>query len=414
LRHVSIVMSGTFFAQLVTLLTAPLLSRLFSPSDFGIFAFYTSIISVLSVIITLRYELAIVIPNKEKDSISLLFLSVFISIINSILVFMVLFSTKNIIMKYAGVGEFKDFYYYIPIILLFLGIFNSLKYWNIKKENFKRTSNSDITNSFATNTTQLTLGLLNTSFFGLIIGKLLGQFAATIIMLFQVLKEDLKKFKNNFSLVRIKNNLTEYKDFPVYGMPQALFSSLSMNMVPILLLIFFSSTMVGYYALALRVLQMPINLIGNAFKDVFYQRSALLINQNGNLKRLYFKSIISLALLFSPLVLIIYFFSNEIFGIVFGEEWYLTGEITKWMILWMYSIIISRPAIVLMQVLKRQKIYLNLEVMGFIVKTALFTLVSVTMGNYIISIAIYSISNMVHYLMIMVLVNKYINEYEVY
>jgi lipopolysaccharide exporter len=187
-----------------------------------------------------------------------------------------------------------------------------------------------------------------------------------------------------------------------------------MNMVPILLLIFFSSTMVGYYALALRVLQMPINLIGNAFKDVFYQRSALLINQNGNLKRLYFKSIISLALLFSPLVLIIYFFSNEIFGIVFGEEWYLTGEITKWMILWMYSIIISRPAIVLMQVLKRQKIYLNLEVMGFIVKTALFTLVSVTMGNYIISIAIYSISNMVHYLMIMVLVNKYINEYEVY
>jgi O-antigen/teichoic acid export membrane protein len=61
-------MTGTAIAQGITVIAVPFLSRLYSPENFGVLSIFVGIGSTLSVWAALRYELAIVIPEKQEDS----------------------------------------------------------------------------------------------------------------------------------------------------------------------------------------------------------------------------------------------------------------------------------------------------------------------------------------------------------
>lgn len=66
------ILSGSVLGQLVMLLATPIITRLYSPSDFGILSLYTMVVSVLLVFATLKYELAIPLPKENKKAINLM------------------------------------------------------------------------------------------------------------------------------------------------------------------------------------------------------------------------------------------------------------------------------------------------------------------------------------------------------
>ena len=53
---------GTTFAQILTILSVPILTRLYGPEDFGVWALYISITSIITVIACMRYEYSIMLP----------------------------------------------------------------------------------------------------------------------------------------------------------------------------------------------------------------------------------------------------------------------------------------------------------------------------------------------------------------
>lgn len=408
IRNVFILASGAVIAQFLTIIISPLLTRIYSPEDFGIFSFYVSIISVISVIVSLRFEVSILLPKKESDAISLVWVSFIITIIISFISFLIFWMLQERISAYFKIDYFSELIYFIPVMVLLTGFYNTLKYWNIRQQNYKRTSNSVVANSLSLNTTQVILGLLNLGYSGLIIGKIFGQFFSFLIMLIQVLRDDFKKLKRHLNFTNLKTNFLNYKEFPLYGMPQALFNSLSMNLIPILMLMFFSSALVGIYALAVRVLLVPVNILGNTFKDVFIQKATSIINDDKNIGPFYNKSIALIAVLFFPLILLFLFFGERIFSIVFGSEWILAGEISKWIVLWIYFILISRPVVALLQVLKKQKEYLILEVIGFCIKIIIFSVSAYFTRNFEFTIALFALSNVIHYILLFFVVKKFL------
>ncbi|MCL2412727.1 MAG: hypothetical protein FWC98_01150, partial [Bacteroidales bacterium] len=81
---------GTTIAQSIPILVAPLLTRLFSPEDFGVFANYMAMLGFLVVVNTGQYQLGIILPKVHKDAVNIAILSFFILIATTI-VFVVLF-----------------------------------------------------------------------------------------------------------------------------------------------------------------------------------------------------------------------------------------------------------------------------------------------------------------------------------
>jgi O-antigen/teichoic acid export membrane protein len=74
-------MTGTTIAQAIPIAISPILTRLYSPDDFGIFALYMSITSITGVVSTGRYELAVMLPKKDEDAMNIAVLSVFIALV---------------------------------------------------------------------------------------------------------------------------------------------------------------------------------------------------------------------------------------------------------------------------------------------------------------------------------------------
>ena len=58
-------------ARAFGLAAIPVLSRLYSPSEFGGFALYTSTVLVLAPLATLRYHVAIALPTGERSAAAL-------------------------------------------------------------------------------------------------------------------------------------------------------------------------------------------------------------------------------------------------------------------------------------------------------------------------------------------------------
>jgi O-antigen/teichoic acid export membrane protein len=89
-RNALTLVSGTAIAQAILVLISPILTRLYSPADFGDLALFISITSIIGVIANGRYELAIMLPEKDEDAINVaaagFLFNILISLLFSILI----------------------------------------------------------------------------------------------------------------------------------------------------------------------------------------------------------------------------------------------------------------------------------------------------------------------------------------
>ena len=111
---------------------APLLTRIYEPSDFGLLAVYSSVIAILSIIAGLRYEMAIPLPESESDAINIFFLSFCLIVISSLIIFIGIALFINDISEIFRIYEYKELLWFIPFGVLLVGIYNICNYWAVR------------------------------------------------------------------------------------------------------------------------------------------------------------------------------------------------------------------------------------------------------------------------------------------
>ena len=330
LKDVFTLMSGTAVAQIATVILAPIISRIYSPSDMALFATYLSIISIFGSVITLKYELAIVLPERDEDSINITGLSIIISFIISLLIFIILYiwgiqmlniiSNKKIIVT--------NWIYFIPLAVLAIGIFNSLNYWVNRRSDYQRLAYSRVTQSLGMLGSQIGLGFSIFRNSGLIFGEIIGRVSATCLLSYNTFKEDNILIRK-INMHKIKEQIRRYKNFPKYSLPADLLNVVT-NQIPIFTLNrFFTSQILGNYSLMERVLGVPISLVGRAVFDVFKQRASVDFAAQGNCKAIFVKTFKTLVLASILPTLILFVFAPMLFKVIFGNEWEIAGEFAR-------------------------------------------------------------------------------------
>lgn len=409
IKSVAILMSGTIIAQIITILIAPVLTRLYTPDDFGVLAVLMSIVSIISVIVTWRYELAIVLPKKDDEAINLLALSIIITAFMSIVI------TIGILLfrMFFDLSRFNlnstDWLWIIPLSTLLVGLYQSFSYFSTREKQFKRLSVANVSRSISVNGIQLTGGILKYNYFGLLIGYLFGQIVATVVLITQA----FTNIRNiSFKTIRYQTILhlfKKYKDFPLFSAPQALINSVSQNILPIYLTTFYGTAAAGLYAVSLKLLQMPVNLVGNAFRQVFYQKASDSINKELDIRPLFLKStLLLLSLAIIPFILLC-LFAPLIFAVFLGDNWFEAGYFARWMSIWLLFVFISRPTVVLFQILRLQKNFLYFESVGTTIRLLILTISSL-LYDVITTIALYSIFNAIYYLILFAYIFKKLNK----
>ncbi len=395
IRNVVTLMTGTTFAQALLILIAPILTRLYSPDDFGIFALYTSILGILAVVACFRYELAIVLPEKDEDAANVLALSILITLGLSFIILLLVAVFKNSFSNLLGAPELSFWLWFMPFSLLVAGLFQIFNYWSTRKKQFRRLAVRQITQSSVTAVTQLSAGAITSGAGGLIGGHIAGQAVATGRLAGQIWKDEGKQILSYLSKEKIKKVLLRYKDFPLFSSWAIFLNSISAALPALLLAYFFNPIIVGYYALGHRVLAMPLGVIGGAVAQVFFPRATEAYNK-GELDSLtisIFGELVSIGLV--PLLLLM-LVAPDLFVIVFGDSWLVAGEYVRWLSLWLFLQFISSPISMIYMILERQREFLRFNFILFIIRF-LSLMVGGILESPLLAIALYGITGALLY-----------------
>ncbi|MFA5455716.1 MAG: oligosaccharide flippase family protein [Sulfurimonas sp.] len=361
-RNVLTLMTGTTIAQAIPIAISPILTRIYTPEDFGVFALYVAIASILSVVATGRYEMAIMLPKKDEDAINIVALSIAISFFVSFISFLIVFIFNTQITELLGNQEISNWLYFIPVTVLLTGIYQSFNYWFNRNKDYQELSKNKVYQSSTTVGVKLASGVWNFGAMGLIFGTLSGHMLAVILLIKKYFTKN-KKYKISYhKMVAISKR---YKDFPKHSMPTAFLDVISMNTPAYMLSKFFSIQTLGYYSVAYQMLQMPSALIANAFSQVFYQKFNELSGKPTEQisfilniwKKLFFIGFIPFTTIF--------LFGEDIFAFVFGSKWIEAGKIASYLSIMIFFMFISSPTSSAFTVLRMQKIglYFGLAVL---------------------------------------------------
>lgn len=356
-QNVLTLITGTTIAQAIPIAISPILTRIYSPEDFGIFALYMSIASIISVVATGRYELAIMLPKNDDDAINIAALSMFISFVVSLLSFIIVFIFNTQITNLLGNSEIASWLYFIPITVLFTGIYQSLNYWSNRKKEYKRLATSRVVQGGTTGTTNLGMGFSGLGSSGLIGGSVLGQMVSTLLLSKMIWDKDKNRL-NTIKRLKIIAMANRYVKFPKFDI-LASFSNVSSHQIThILFNTMFNSTIAGYYYFTQRILGLPITFIASAIADVFRETATLEYQVHGNAKQIYISTFKKLFILSFFPSLLLYFFAVDLFIFIFGDEWRVAGEYTQILTPMLFLRFLSSPLSFMLYIGEKQHVNL--------------------------------------------------------
>ncbi len=351
--------SGTAISQGILFAATPLLSRLFTPDDFGVFSVYAASVSIIASVASWKYELAIMLPEKEKDVQALFVLSMLATFVTAVVVFLLILIFKPLIAAYAT-DQINDFIWIVPLGVLFAGWLQVLISFGTKKKMFKSISISRASQAAAGVAAQSSVGGFNLFSQGLVWGKLTGDIVAFLYLLIIQIKKQYIQIRL-VTKEGIQINAKKYKDFPKYQSFAQFLSSLSQNLPYLMFSTLFSAEMAGFYMLTSRVLYAPSSLIARSTREVYYQKAAEIYAAGTSIRPIFWKTTLGLAKLGVLPFVLLGVFAPFIFTWVFGPEWRMSGIYAQIIIGWSFLGFVNPPSTASLYILGLQRVSLKYE-----------------------------------------------------
>ncbi|MBN1363503.1 MAG: oligosaccharide flippase family protein [Syntrophaceae bacterium] len=352
-KNVLVVMSGSAVAQVIGFALIPIISRLFSPSDFGVLGSFQSVFSIIAAGATLQYTQAIMLPKEKEDALNLFFVSCLctLAVGSLLLIFCMLApASVNNLMKTDGVWALA----LLVVATVVAGLNQSCGAWCVRAKAFKHTAASQVILSVSEKGTQIGFGYLKAGAAGLIVSSVLATILASLNLV-RVLLPDLWTLRRFIRWERMKQLARDYRDFPMYAASQNVINALSSGLPVLFLSHFYGIDLAGAYAFGVRILWTPMSFFIGALRQVLFQKAAETQNQGHNLAPLYVKITVGLfALVFFP-SMVFFVWAPEIFIWIFGSQWHTAGELAKFLVLWMMVVFCNLPAVVFARIIRIQR-----------------------------------------------------------
>lgn len=325
-RNVLTLMTGTTVAQAIPLAITPILTRIYAPEDFGLFALYLSISFILASFITGRYEVAIMVPKLDSDAKNILYIAIIIASIISAILALLIYILSTSIAEFLNAPQIEPWLYLIPITVFLLGVYQSLTYWLNRLQLYRSLAGNRVFQSTSTAGTTLGFGYAGLGATGLIVGGLIGHIASVLLLFIKCRAISTKNNrKSKCSYKKLYVLAKKYKDFPRYNAPHAAMSVAAFNLPILLIGYYFNSVLTGFFSLASRVLMAPIGIVTYAYGQVFLQKLSQ-HRSDGLSSENFFNRTMRKLLLHSFIPFItLFIFAPQIFSYVFGDEWRVAG-----------------------------------------------------------------------------------------
>jgi len=326
-RSAAILATGTAAAQAVAILASPVLTRLYPPEAFGLYATFLALVSSLTPAATGRYEVALMLPRAQRSARELYAVALWFCIALCTLLALLATTLLGAGLAPSVLSNLGDWALVAPLTLLGVGIFNATSYAANRGSRYRDIARSSVIQATTIATVNIGLGLAGADFSGLIVGNLVG---VTVSLLYLVITQRDFIGKVPFACsARKKILVRRYASFPLYNASTGILDGVTANLPVFFIVAYFSPEIAGYFALVIRVLSAPLSLVSSSVSRVNLKKVVDLANRGGDIVGYLKQAALVLLGVSLPAALVFIFWGPPIFAFVFGDNWLEAGDISR-------------------------------------------------------------------------------------
>lgn len=317
--------SGTAAAQIVGIISMPIITRLYTPSDLGILAVYSSILAIVGIVGALRYEFAYALPKQDEDAANLFGLCLILLFITTACFALILLLGSELLIETFDLGSIERYLWALFVGFFGMGLYTILNYWAIRQMDYKMISYTKINQGVGGAVCKILLGILSFGPTGLIVGHIVSQITGIGTLACSMWRKDRENLKV-ISLSGMKNVAKTYKSFPIFNLPAAIANAISLQLPPLALLALYDSQVVGFYALAHMLMVLPASLITTSIGQAYFGEASKMVREESpKLLSMYLRTLKHLSMIAVPLIGIPALCAPVVVPIIFGEDWVEAG-----------------------------------------------------------------------------------------
>jgi len=398
-KNVLTLFTGRIISHLIPFIVYPVLTRLYTPEEFGVFALFSSICIILSIIATGNYELSVMLPEEDKDAFNLVILSIFFNLVFSLILTGILFLTEDYLSLLFEGANARLVIFLIPASVFFQGIIRTLGNWKNRKKKYKMISASFITNSGVTTGLQTYLGFMDHGPSGLIGSAVAGQGAAAGILSAGSFRDYLA-MKKYINLKKITELTKRYIKFPKYNLFSQLLNNISIQIPVFLLTALFKKSMniVGSYSIPHRILSVPVTMIGSSISQVYFQTASENRKDKNALNTITFDILKKLLLIGVIPFSFVIVYGDIIFTFVYGSEWEIAGHFAQIISPWLLFVFIASPLSPIFTVLEKQQLSLLFNIVLFSLRLSSLLVGGLIFKDAYITITLFSATGLLFWI----------------
>ena len=369
-RHVVVLTGGTVVGRAITAAAIPLLSRLYTPADFGVLAVFFSLATTLITVSCLNYEAAIPLPKDDQSGFSVMSVSCIVLLFTTGLcsVGVILYGQR--IVRLVHTPQLGPYMWLLPINVFGGGFFAILNWWAIRVQAFRSLAKRRVAQSACQVITQLSVPVFTRGPFGLLLGDSAGD-AGGITLLAADTVRYLKSHALHFPAHNLVEVARRYKKFPTFGLA-SVFVHTGFSVLPAFLLTrLYGLEETGWYGLVNQMLVVAAGLIGLAIAQVYLSNAAQLAHSAPlKLRSLFFRtSRIAFLLSLLPAAILI-LLGPPLFAFVFGARWAEAGKYAQLLAIPFLVMLTVGPVYPTLTVLERLDWQFIADLIGLVVMIA--------------------------------------------
>lgn len=397
-KNMLILASGSGAAKAIAFLFTPLITRIYSPEDFGLFTIFLAATTLATPLTSLRYSAALPLPKRIDIASNLLAACFSILLITCIFFSAILFFFSTPLFSFFSASGLEKIWPFLILSIALAGSYEILCSWAVRSKSFKKIAKTEITISTTGSLLKLLLSALDFTKTGLIFGHLLGQ-AAGVSILANNAWSQVNQYRHRINIRNIILVLKRYIDFPKYRFASQIFLSFAAQ-API----FFISaqqgpSVAGQLGLAFTVLAIPITLLVQTTAQAYYAEIAQIgQNKPEEIKAISRSIAKKLFILGLPPTIILILGGPILFTTIFGSHWHQAGVFSSMLAIYLLAQFVSNPLSNALNVLNRQKLNLVLDATRATISCGVFIASQILNLSPESSILIYSISLAAYYL----------------
>ncbi len=353
-KNLATLMSGTVAAQIVPFLVQPLIGRLFTPAEIGIFTAFTSVVATISTVAAGRYDLAIVLPDSDDDARGLVTLATRLNTVVCAASVVLLWVLAEPICAWVNQPQLKT---WLPLAGLAAWLFSQIQvhaYWCNRLKMYRVMGGNKLTQAMALNLTQVGLGGLSKlpsgphlGVHGLVAGTIVGYGIGAG----RIISKTWRSIRSG-TPSSAKQMAYEFRKMPILNGPNAVVDAIRLNGIPLLISRYFGASNLGQFGKAWQLLQVPMALINTSLSQVFYQQMST--TKPGQMFRMVRHGMVRSFLIGIVPFTVIWFISPMLMPWYLGPMWVDTGYIARILVPWLFLNFITSPVSLMFLVVKRQ------------------------------------------------------------